>query len=306
MRPKRTPRSAPAPRSSGATGPKARDRFLRADRYRIEREWLRYEGTPQRDLFRVLRERFIERNARKATWSLDVGSGPGRFTSAITAAAGRTVALDLSRGALDRLAEKWTPSPDGPPMPDRVRADGAIPPLRPGAFGTVAVLGNSLGFAAEESDELLDATAGLVGPGGHLLLEIAPGPGESSRYLGRLPVRSVGRLFAAPPAALLPRIEREGYRLEPRRKDREGEFHRWSIGHLRERLPTDGWERLESLAVAPALGADAERIAAVGSNDRSWGNLLAVEEELGRREARWNSAAAVLVALRRIPVQAYD
>ncbi len=306
MKPKRTPRSPPAHRSAGAGGPTPRDRFLQADRYRIEREWRRYEGTPQRDLFRVLRERFIERNARKSTWSLDVGSGPGRFTGAITAAAGRTVALDLSHEVLERLAEKWAPPPEGPPLPDRVRADAAVPPFRPSAFGTVAVLGNSLGFAAGRSDELLDATAALVGPGGHLILEIAPGPGESSRYLGRLPVRSVGRLLAAPPAALLPRIEREGYRREPRRKDRDGEFQRWSIDHLRERLAPAGWELLESLAVAPALGADAERVAAVGSNDRAWGNLLAVEEELGRRESRWSSAAAVLVALRRVPVQAYD
>src|SRR5579864_6312733 len=57
----------------GSTIKPARDRFRTLDSYRAAREWLRYEGTPQRELFRELRRRFIERHTRLAGWVVDVG-----------------------------------------------------------------------------------------------------------------------------------------------------------------------------------------------------------------------------------------
>jgi len=275
----------------------ARERFVHADRYRVEREWTRYEGTAQRDLYRELRERFLDRHAVTGGWVLDLGAGPGRFTARVGASGVQRIALVLSREALRFLEEGWPDRATGvPPLPDRVQGDAARSPLRSGTFSEVAVLGNTLGFAGTQADQILEAAESLVAPGGTLVLEIAPGPGERSRYLARLPPGSVRRLLWSPLRAVLPRIEREGYRREPRRKAREETFRRIRPEDLSSHLASNGWVVGEVLAVAPALGPDALRLSAVRTDPRAWGQLLLLEEDLGHRAERWKDAAAVLVA----------
>lgn len=292
-RPRRTS-LRPVPAVPEFSSPRAR--FLKADRYRAEREWNRYEGTAQRDLFRILRERFLARHCRPAPWVLDVGSGPGRFTRSLGDRNSRAVALDLSQESLRLLATKWPKGPVAPPLPDRVRGDAVRIPFAPGVFGTVAALGNTLGFAGAESKQLLDAVASRVGAGGVLLLEAAPGPGEESRYLARLPAGSVARLFRSPTSLVRRRIDREGFRTERPRKTGPGDFRRLSVPEISEHLARTGWEVRETVAVAPALGPDSERLDAVRSDPKAWDHLLVVEEEFGRQPARWEQAAAVLLA----------
>jgi SAM-dependent methyltransferase len=270
-------------------------RFRDADRYRAEREWSRYEGTPQRELWRGLRERFLGRHANPSGWTLDLGCGPGRFTLALRTSPARTVAFDVSREMLRSAARHWELAAGSPP-PARVLGEGRRPPFLDGGFGEVAVLGNTLGFAGADSDRLRESAAALVAPGGTLLLEVAPGPGERSRYLARLPASSLSRLLRAPVRALLPRVEREGFDVIPTRRSEEGEFRRIPAQEVRAVLEEEGWEVREVLAVAPALGALASRIEAIRSDAKAWDHLLGLEEELGRREDRWVRAAAVLVA----------
>jgi SAM-dependent methyltransferase len=263
----------------------------------VEREWKRYEGTAQRDLYRELRERFLVRHSVSGGWVLDLGAGPGRFTARLGGEGTRRVALDLSREALRFLGEVWPgPGKGARALPDRIQGDAERPPLASGAFSLVAVLGNTLGFAGAGADRILGAAGSLVGPGGTMVLEVAPGSGERSRYLTRLPPGSVRRLLRAPVRAVLPRIEREGYRVEPRRKAREGPFRRIGVGELSEQLSRSGWSVGEVLAVGPALGPDALRLESVHADPKAWNQLLLIEEDLGHRTQRWKDAAAVLVA----------
>lgn len=297
------PRKASSPRTSpgGARSPSpaARARFLAADRYRVEREWNRYEGTPQRDLFRELRERFLRRWSRPDGWAIDVGSGPLRFTPILGGGDSRRIALDLSREML-----RWTPpgaDRGNSPLSERVQGDACCPPFQSESFATVVVLGNALGFAGDAAPRLLDAAVELVAPNGSLLIEIAPGPGEHSRYLARLPATAVGRLLRSPPPAVIARIAREGFERDPPRRAEEGPFQRFDAEKLVEGLEHRGFRREEILAVAPALGSQPERTAAVRSDPKSWQHLLMVEETLGRLPDRWPKAAAVLLALARAP-----
>jgi len=297
----------PSPRRGGAIPkppvhplpPSAAERFRNADPYRAEREWVRYEGTPQRELWRELRERFLQRHAVPATWVLDVGSGPGRFTGWLGSISSRRVAFDLSREMLRSARAHGRPGEQGdvPPF-DLVQGDGLLPPFPAGHFGQVAILGNTLGFAGASADRLLEAAISLTAPGGVLILEVAPGPGERSRYLARLPASSVARLMRAPVRALVPRIEREGFDPMPFRKAEEGEFRRIPVEELGRTFEERGWEVRETLAVAPALGALASRIERVRGDPKAWAHLLEVEEEIGHEARRWTGAAAVLVAAR--------
>lgn len=274
----------------------AHERFLALERDRAVREWRRYEGTPQRELFRDLRDRFLARNARPGGWALDVGSGPGRFLPRLGGAATRRVALDLSLATLRVGRELTGAARDVSTAPaERVRGDALSPPFAPRSFGVVALIGNALGFEASAGERMLSAVEALVAPAGVLLLEIAPGPGERSNYLARLPPTAVRRLLAAPPAAVRPRIEREGFRTEPARHRSAG-FRRWTVEELDRRWALRGWARTEAVAVAPALGADPERLEQVARDPRAWARLEELEELLGREPPRWNAAAAVLLA----------
>jgi SAM-dependent methyltransferase len=282
-----------------STGPRESpaQRFARLDPYRAEREWKRYEGTPQRDLFRELRRRFLVRHARDAPWVLDVGCGPGRFTPFVGGPKSRRIALDLSLAMLRQMLAQWNSRDASSPIPDRLRADGRRPPLPPGQFGEVAILGNALGFAEERSEELLAACESLVAPGGTFVVEIAPGPGERSRYLARLPPAAVSRLLDAPIRALRPRIEREGFATERVRR-KGSRFRRWTAPALLHRWRARGWQVEEVLAVAPVLGPDLRRVSAVAGRGKAWSHLMELEEEIGREAARWPAAAAVLAAVR--------
>lgn len=298
-RSKRAPRDRPPAASPDDVGSPAapRARFLSLDAYRVQREWDRYEGTAQRDLFRELRRRFLARHAPSAPWVLDAGSGPGRFTPDLGGPASRRVALDLSQEMLRRARRAGTEGTGAPsPGADLVRADLAAAPFGAGTFGEVALLGNALGFAGATGARLLAEAERLLGPGGQLLLEVAPGAGERSRYLARLPPGAVGRLLEAPPQAVVPRIAREGFARAPPRHH-EAEFVRWSPASLLDRYRLAGWTVAEVGAVAPALGLDADRVRAVAEHPKAWGRLLEVEEIVGRSPARWDSAAAVLLAV---------
>jgi SAM-dependent methyltransferase len=286
-------------RVSPSLATSAHERFRITDRYRAEREWIRYGGTAQRDLWRELRERFLLRHAVAARWVLDLGSGPGRFTAFLGTALSHRVALDLSLEMLRSAKEHWIRGSHPAPTPDRLRADGLAPPFVEGAFGEVAVLGNTLGFAGASADRLLVAAISLVALGGTFLVEVAPGPGERSHYLSRLPRTSLARLFRSPVRALLPRIDREGFNRIPYRRAEQGEFRRIPVEELSRWFDERGWILREVLAVAPALGALAPCIDAVRSDAKAWGHLLLVEEILGRRPERWTDASAVLLAAER-------
>jgi SAM-dependent methyltransferase len=276
----------------------ASERFRTLDRYRVEREWKRYEGTPQRDLFRELRNRFLLRHRPSTGWSIDIGSGPGRFAGVLGGTPDRRILLDLSEEMLHAARER---APTTRPTAALVRGDGSAPPFREGRFSQVVALGNPLGFAGDGSDRLFDSLRALVAPGGTLLLEIVCGPGERSRYLARLPPGAIRRLLAAPVNLVRTRAEREGFRREPSEPRRSSEFRRHDCAEVLELLTSRGFRWTEVLSVAPGLGADAERVAAVRPDPLGWLRLLELEEQIGRAPNRYPAAAALLIAAVRTP-----
>ena len=274
------------------------DRFRGADAYRARREWLRYEGTGQRDLYRELRERFLARHAVEAGWALDVGSGPGRFLPFIGGPRTRKVAFDLSPEMLRLVPPTWRLAGATGPIPERIRGNATSPPLAHGSCQEVVLLGNTLGFAGRDADRLLDESLELVAPGGTLLVELAPAPGERSLYLARIPPSSMARLFRTPLTVILDRLDREPFRTEPPRHATPRSFRRFRVEELRVRLESRGWEIRETVAVAPTLGPDPKRISVIRTDPKAWARLLDLEEEVGHRPERWPGAAAVLVAAR--------
>ncbi len=276
-------------------------RFRNLDRYRVRREWDRYEGNALRDLFRTLRTRFLERNRPATAFrSLDLGSGPGRFAPSIGARAGSTVLVDLSLEAL-RAATIGLRSARG----DRfafVRGDARKLPFSSGAFDQAVVLGNLLGVSGNALGSTVLEIDRVVAPDGHLIIEIVPGAGDRCAYLARLPPGAVRRVLGSPHGWLTARIEREGFRpSRPAPHSRE-QFRRISLDEIRGLLGAR-WTPREILAVAPALGFDPQRLEAVRTDPDAWERLLLLEEELGHAPARWANAASLLVAFDRIDAE---
>ncbi|HEV2449771.1 MAG TPA: methyltransferase domain-containing protein [Thermoplasmata archaeon] len=281
--------------------PPAEARFQRLDQYRVDREWKRFEGTAQRDLFRELRVRFLRRNLPAQTGPvLDVGAGPGRFTPELAAAGEWILLLDLSALAL-REARQRLDSGGGQPAHayGYVVGNGRRPPLRAASLAAVALLGNLVGFSGPRARELLEATAQLVGPSGQLTVELSPGGGELSTYLHRLPATAVGRLLASPPAAVLPRVEREGVVAVGRDAPARTTFRRLRVPELQRWFEPLGLSLVAASAIAPALGADPVRCAACQQSPKSWHRLIELEEHLGSLPARWTAASSVLAVFRR-------
>ncbi|MCI4365722.1 MAG: class I SAM-dependent methyltransferase [Thermoplasmata archaeon] len=229
-----------------------------------------------------------------------MGSGPGRFLRHVGRPHAERVALDLSPEMLLQVERT------GPNSPHLVRGDGGAPPFCRAGFAEVAVLGNALGFSGDVAEDFLVTVSDLVAPGGFLLLEVVAGAGERSRYLTRLPPGAVARLLRAPVAALVPRVAREGYVAEPRRRKEEGTFCRFDPKKLGASFLAKGWGLRETLAIAPALGADPESLEAVRPDAKAWDHLLEFEELVGRQPERWPRAAAVLLALARPASEGHD
>ena len=274
----------------------ARTRFRHLDEYRVAREWDRYEGTAQRRLFRDLRARFLDRHAVPAGWVLDLGSGPGRFLPHVGKSGARRVALDLSVEMLRKVERQ------GRAPPELVRGDGVHPPFRRGGFQEVVVLGNALGFAGAEADLLWVAAGELVAPGGCLILEIVAGAGERARYLCRLPPSSLDRLFRSPVSALVARVDREGFALDPPRRSDPGSFRRYPRMSSRKRSSAGAGGSRNRWPSSPALGSDRERVEGVATDPVAWDHLVELEEIFGHREERTRRAIAVLLAVRVPPV----
>ncbi|MCI4335392.1 MAG: class I SAM-dependent methyltransferase [Thermoplasmata archaeon] len=276
-------------------------RFRELDSYRVEREWKRYEGTPQRELLLELRVRFLrEHPAPVGGDRLELGPGPGRFTPYLAAPGQRIILVDLSREALRQHRVRQTlPATGADYRIERVLGNGRRPPLRDGSFVGVSLLGNLLGFAGPHADELLEAAARLVAPGGLLTVELSAGDGEYSECLHRLPPSAAARLLRAPLRAVLARVARAGF--VPTRTDPTGpgRFRRISIRSADTTLDPLGFQLEAAEAIAPALGGDPERTFACHSDPLAWGHLLELEERLGKVPARWKRATALMAAYRR-------
>ena len=282
------------------THPTSKSRFRDNDRYRAGREWARYEGTAQRDLFFELRARFIRRHLPARGWAIEIGGGPGRMAAELAKPHGtRLAVLDIGRSMLELLADRWPSGPGSPVPPDRIRGDAVRPPLTPGRFELVSAMGNILGFSGEEASRLFDRVMELVAPAGIVLIEIAPGSGERSRYLRRLPEGATARALRVPIALVTTRVRREGFEAVPARRRRAGEFRRFAPTELAPRLESAGFVPDEIVAVAPALGAEPARLARIARDPKAWDHLIELEEILGREPQRWPGAAAVLIAAHR-------
>ena len=125
----------------------------------------RDQASAEREVAGLLRRGFASGQGRV----LDLCCGNGRHARAFLRAGLDVVGLDLSRDLLQRAS-----SDEGGVLAQRlVRGDVRRLPFRGGSFDAVAMLFSSWGyFTDEDNRRVLDAIAGVLGPGGTLLLDL--------------------------------------------------------------------------------------------------------------------------------------
>jgi SAM-dependent methyltransferase len=237
---------------------------------RARREWSRYEGTVQRNLWLQFRRRFLSRALQdlpsRPAVILEVGPGPGRFSDLLVSTGRPVILLDLSL-AMIREGRGLHPA-TRPGGPHWVLGDALRLPVPPRSLAALVALGNVLGFAGSRAGLLLREWDESLAPGGVFAIEtslLAPAKGEA--------------LSPRAPAA-----GREGRRpLTVLRTPKVSYFSRKELDDWFARL---GWRLEEATPVAPRAGGsptDAQQALHRAGGD--WRTLLEEEERAGREAA---------------------
>jgi SAM-dependent methyltransferase len=291
------PRKRPAaPTRRGTYRParseyRGRTRFTRAGDYESQREWRRYEGTPQRELLRTVRERFLQRALGEVRAGrglvVEVGPGPGRFTPLLEASADRLVLLDLSRRMLDESLGRSGRERRGGRPADGVLGDAARVPLRGEIARVVVALGNIVGFAGDRSLGALQEVAGLVAPGGVLVVETVAHRTGTPKFLRHTRPEAWPALLRQDPTRHLARQLAAG--LDPCASAPSsggvegGDFQFLAADAVVRFLNREGFEIRDQMIAAPLTGGDPDLVGSIIAQHRGHlGPLLRWEECAGR------------------------
>lgn len=271
----------------GIPGP---ERFRKAGSYQVAREWRRYEGTPQRELLRRVREQFLERGLGTLGGDhrprLEIGPGPGRFSPQLARFAGTLLLADASRAMLlearRTMAQMRVPRSSSSP----IQADARWLPARKGTFSAVTVLGNVVGFAGRDAVRLLREATDAVAPGGILVLETFAPVTAIPKTLCQLSTRDWARLLEEDHALALGRLLEGGFRTLPGNPGREGktsQFRFLSGSVLESEMIRSGLDRTDQLVAAPLSGGDPDLVARIAKLGVGYAaQLLKMENRAGR------------------------
>ena len=254
---------------------------------RVQREWRRYSGVAWRVLARELRRRFLGRHLpRGAGWLLELGPGPGRFTSGILTAGARVAALDLSLPMLKALGRRAARGRRSRAL-HRVRGAGEHLPFRNGAFRAAIAYGNILGFSGKGGDRLLAELARVVRPGGILVMDVASPVGSATEFLETgARQRFLLRVLRDPKYYFVSRVLDAGDRgHQPYAPKRMGffEFDFYTVTGAEAAVRKAGFRPVDRMALAP-IGAFRDRLTTIARRDRAaWQRLIELEEHVGRR-----------------------
>jgi SAM-dependent methyltransferase len=272
------------------------ERFLEADRYRARREWLRYEGTPQRELLRRTREIFLGAVLRRRRTpfprTLEVGSGPGRFSPILIQGSRETVVLDASSVMLREARRRLRGIRDlAVTRSSLVQGDAGVLPFPAETFQLVVALGNVVGFAEKKAELVLEELLRCVTSNGVVVIETVSPISRVPRFVERTGPSRWVRLLRSDPAETLPELLQDGFQAVPVPSDfgKPGEkFAFFGAKEITDYLEEEGFRVQDQLVAAPLTGGDPDLVRAIASAGP--GNL--------ERLLRWENRAGRNASLR--------
>lgn len=269
---------------------RGRLRFTQAGKYESDREWKRYEGTPQRDLLRLVRERFLLRSLKLVGagdgLTVEVGPGPGRFTPLLVPSTSRLVLVDLSRSMLLEALRRVRTQPGGPTSLEGTLGDASRMPIRAEVAKVAVALGNVVGMSGDRSLAALQEVAGLVAPGGLLIIETVGERVAAPRFVGRVAPGGWRTLLRQDPSRGLPPRLSEGMEDLPAQTtpgSPGSEFQFLGTDAVARFLNREGFTVKDQMIAAPLTGGDAGLVRSIAQAHRGdLAPLLRWEESAGR------------------------
>lgn len=265
----------------------------------VRREWKRYDLDPRHRLWRELRERFLQRHLGRSQTVLEVGPGPGRFTSTILRTRPeRYLAADLSRGALVAARRRARRGPTRQRVA-WLQAAGEHLPVAQRSLDAVVLYGNVLGMSARDGPLLLEEIARCLKPGGRLIADVATPAASMQEFLFNVArVRWLGRVLRRRSYYLIDRILSDGYQpLLPRRLAR-WEFMFYPPAALGVALRAAGLEVEEIMSVAPVSSWQPDTARIARRSPTAWRSLVELEEIVGRRPGTLETGHGLVVCAR--------
>lgn len=273
-----------------------RRRLLRRFEALVDVEKDRLGGSPERDLRRLLVERFLRRHLAAVRGRvLEIGPGTGRFTPFLGGRGRKLVLLDLSPAMLRAARDRGRKLP--PARRPRAYLRGAaegLRMLRPRSMDAVVLLG-TFGFFGRDVAPVLDGVRRALRPGGLLVLEAVSPTGATTEVFPPRPDLAV-RILHAPRTHYLWRVLREGYQPYDPAHLANWEFGFWRPSILLPHLERHGFRVVERMSVAPITGNQPRLVRHLRRDPRAWRTLLQLEEEAGHFDEMLGGGPVWLIA----------
>lgn len=136
-------------------------------------EWSRLGADVAGRVSLEVHRRFLARFVRPGDRVLEVGAGPGRFTSALAALGATVVVTDLSPVQLDLNRERVGPTAAEAAVERRELLDvGDVSRYADGEFDTVVAYGGPLSYTFDRVEEALRGLLRVTAPGGAVVASV--------------------------------------------------------------------------------------------------------------------------------------
>jgi SAM-dependent methyltransferase len=257
-------------------------------------EWARFDKDARSRVALDVHRRFLRRHVPEGAYVLEIGAGPGRFTTELAEMGCRVVVSDISPAQLEANARRVGEAGLEEAVIERrlldVRDLAVIPDE---TFDAVVAYGGPLSYAFEHAEAALAGMLRVVRPRGQVVASVMELIGTLRMFVRIIPgYAAKGRLdeLKAVMATGDNRLDTGGH---PCR------MFRWSeIEAMTQRLPCT---ILGSSASNFLSSGDPDLIAFIEQDHALWQLLLDWEEEYCREPGAVDSATHLLFALERSP-----
>jgi len=136
-------------------------------------EWERHEATPAARMSLELHRRLMRRHVRPGARVLEIGAGPGRFTTELATAGARITVADVSPVQLALNEATVRSAGQAEAVDGWVRCDiRDVSRWRRGDFDMVVAFGGPISYTFDDAERVTTALLGLLEPGGMLLASV--------------------------------------------------------------------------------------------------------------------------------------
>lgn len=260
----------------------------------VARERARYTRDVTSRYRQELVLRFLDRHVLPARGScLEVGPGPGRFSSLLAARYPSLCLLDLS-GPMLRACRRELRRSTAARKPNFVEGSAEALPFRDHSFDRVVALG-VLPFVATQFARVLADLGRLLKRGGRVIFEVQS-PSQATMTL-LSPNPSGGRtILRAPKAYHLWDVVRSSYQpYDPAHWARFEVIWR-RPSELRGELAAARLRPIDMMAIGPNFGNQPGFLRGIRRDPRAYATALEVEEVTGRWPELLGAGAATLIA----------